>query len=128
MADKKPWFLKSKKLGDYSYLRRNDFNELRSVVSKAVREYSESGWKKIKAAALIALAELAQKHYCTFRVNAEGGHICMYKNRDPVFALRIGNYGRHRVEDLLKGKALYRGIIDIVPWLPSPIPNNLSQH
>jgi hypothetical protein len=111
----KPWFLRSKKLGDYSHLRRNEFNELREMVSEEVNEYAESSWKKIKDAALIALCHLARKHNCTFQFDAEGGHICIYKKKDPVFALRIGSYTRHRVEDLLKGKALYRGIVDIVP-------------
>ena len=85
------------------------------MVSKAVRDFSSSNWKTIRTAALVALADLAEKHHCKFRFNAEGGHICIYKDEAPVFALRIGNYSRHRVEDLLKGKALYRGIIDIVP-------------
>jgi hypothetical protein len=115
----KPWFLRSKRLGDYSHLRWNDFNELRSVVSEAVAaEYAYSSWRKIKDAALTALEELARKHHCGFRRDAEGGHICIYKRREPVFALRIGNYSRHRVEDLLEGGALYRGIIDIVPSSP----------
>jgi len=34
MPNKKPWFLKSKKLGDYSHLRWKDFNELRETVSE----------------------------------------------------------------------------------------------
>jgi hypothetical protein len=122
----KPWFLRSKKLGDYSHLRRKEFNELREMVSDAVREYADSSWKKIKTAALVALADLAKKHRCTFRFNAEGGHICIYKDGVPVFALRIGNYSRHRVEDLLKGKALYRGIVDIVPSTLLPLPKDLS--
>lgn len=125
MLNKKPWFLRSKQLGDYSHLRWKDFNELRSVVSDGVSEYPGSSWKKIKLAALVALGELAVKHKCTFKLNAEGGHICIYRNGDPVFALRIGNYSRHRVEDLLNGKALYRGIIDIVPSVPTPIPTGL---
>ena len=120
MPHRKPWFLRAKKFGDYSHLRWNDFNELRDTVSDAVREHSDSGWKKIKTAALIALAELGEKHGCSFNFNVEGGHICLYKDGDPVFALRIGAYSRHRVEDLLKGKALYRGIVDIVPSSPPP--------
>jgi hypothetical protein len=130
MPHKKPWFLKSKKLGDYSYLRRNDFNELREIVGAAVaevaRKHSHPSWKKVKTAALVALSDLAKKHHCTFRFNAEGGHICIYKDEDPVFALRIGNYSRHRVDDLLRGNALYRGIIDIVPSVPLAMPNDLS--
>jgi len=130
MPNKKPWFLKSKKLGDYSHLRRKDFNELREIVSSAVaavaREHPHPNWKKVKTAALIAVADLAKKHHCKFRFNAEGGHICIYKDGAPVFALRIGNYSRHRVDDLLRGKALYRGIIDIVHSVPMPIPNNPS--
>ena len=130
MSHRKPWFLKAKKVGDYSHLLRKDFNELRSTISKTIEmvasKHSHPNWKRIKNAALVALCELATKHGCTFRFNAEGGHVCIYKDRDPVFALRIGNYSRHRVEDLLKGKALYRGIIDIVPSVPLPIPNNLS--
>jgi hypothetical protein len=123
----KPWFLRSKKLGDYSHLRRKEFNELREIVSRAVREYADSNWKKVITAALIALAELAEKHRCKFRFNAEGGHICIYRKKEPVFALRIGSYARHRVEDLLKGKALYRGIIDIVPSTTRfSIPKGLS--
>jgi len=128
MPHRKPWFLKSKKLGDYSHLRWKDFKELRDTVSFGVQEYSGSSWKKIKTAALIALCDLADKHHCAFRFNAEGGHVCIYNNGEPVFALRIGNYSRHRVEDLLKGKALYRGIIDIIldtAPLPSP-PSNFS--
>jgi hypothetical protein len=122
----KPWFLRSKKLGDYSHLRRKEFNELREVVSEAVREYANSNWKKQRDAALVALARLARKHNCTYQFHAEGGHICIYKKVHPVFALRIGAYARHRVEDLLKGKALYRGIIDIVPATQLPLPKNLS--
>jgi len=122
----KPWFLRSKKLGDYSHLRWKEFNELRETVSDGVRPYSSSNWKTIKTAALIALADLAKKHHCKFRFNAEGGHICIYHDKAPVFALRIGNYSRHRVEDLLKSKALYRGIVDIVPSRSIPIPKDLS--
>jgi hypothetical protein len=120
----KPWFLRSKRLGDYSHLRWDDFRELREVVSDAVAKYADSSWRKIKNAALTALEDLAKKHHCGSLRDAEGGHVCIYKNEEPVFALRIGNYSRHRVEDLLEGRALYRGIIDILP--PSPIPNNLS--
>jgi hypothetical protein len=122
----KPWFLRSKKLGDYSHLRRKEFNELREMVSGAVREYADSSWKKQRDAALIALCNLAKKHNCTFRFGAEGGHICIYKDADPAFALRIGSYARHRVEDLLKGKALYRGIVDIVPSTLVPLPKGSS--
>jgi hypothetical protein len=122
----KPWFLRAKKLGDYSHLRRNEFNELRDVVREAVEEYADPSWKTIKTAAIIALAELAKKHRCKFRFDAEGGQICIYKNKEPVFALRIGSYSRHRVKDLLEGKALYRGIINIVPSVVSPVPNDLS--
>jgi hypothetical protein len=122
----KPWFLRSKKLGDYSHLRRKEFNELREIVSHAVREYADSNWKKQRVAALIALSDLAKKHNCTFRFGAEGGHICIYKETDPVFALRIGSYARHRVEDLLKGNALYRGIVDIVPSTLFPLPKGSS--
>ncbi len=123
----KPWFLRAKTLGDYSHLMRNDFNELRETVSNAVTDFSISDWKSIKTAALIALAELAKKHRCTFKFNIEGGHICIYKGADPVFALRIGGYARHRVEDLLKGKALYRGIIDIVPSALLPLRRDMSR-
>jgi hypothetical protein len=122
----KPWFLRAKRLGDYSHLMRDDFNELRETVSNAVKDFSISDWQSIKLAALIALAELAKKHRCTFKLNAEGGHICIYKSADPVFALRIGSYARHRVEDLLKGKALYRGIIDIVPTVSLPLPRDME--
>jgi hypothetical protein len=124
----KPWFLRSKKLGDYSHLRRKEFNELREMVSDAVaetvREHSHPGWKEIKGSALDAIARLARKRHCSSRQNEEGGHICVYYHDDPVFALRIGNYSRHRVEDLLRGKALYRGIIDIVPVARPPIPDD----
>jgi hypothetical protein len=122
----KPWFLRSKKLGDYSHLRRKEFNELRGTVSKAVNEYADSNWKRKRDAALIALCHLARKHNCTFKFDVEGGHICIYKKREPVFALRIGSYARHRVEDLLKGKALYRGIVDIVPSRSLRVPKDLS--
>jgi hypothetical protein len=121
-----PWFLRRKKLGDYSHLRRKEFNGLRETVSEAVRDFSNSNWKTIKTVALIALADLAKKYHCKFRFNAEGGHICIYKKADPVFALRIGAYARRRVEDLLKGNALYRGIIDIVPATQLPLPKDLS--
>jgi hypothetical protein len=126
----KPWFLKAKKLGDYSHLRWKDFNELRGMVSDrvaaVVREHSHPSWRRIKRAALDALEDLAKQHHCSSRFDAEGGHICIYKNREPVFALRIGNYSRHRVEDLLKGKAFYRGIIDIVPSVLPSISDTLS--
>ena len=122
----KPWFLRSKKIGDYSHLRRKEFNELRETVSDAVREHADSSWKMIKTAALVALADLAEKHRCKVQFNREGGHICFYKHKVPVFALRIGNYSRHRVEDLLRGKALYRGIVDIVPSTLVPLPKDLS--
>jgi hypothetical protein len=113
-------------MGDYSHLRRREFNELREVVSEAVRRYANSNWKKQRDAALVALARLARKHNCTYQFDAEGGHICIYKKADPVFALRIGAYARHRVEDLLKSNALYRGIIDIVPATQLPLPKDLS--
>ncbi len=131
MSARKPWFLRGKKFGDYSHLRRDHFNELREMVSDKVaavaREHSHPSWRRIKAAALDALADLAEEHHCSYRLDAEGGHICIYKDRMPVFALRIGNYSRHRVEDLLQGEALYRGIVDIVSSAPPPpIPSNLS--
>lgn len=88
MPNRKPWFLRSKTLGDYSHLRWKDFNELREVVSDGVRDYAGSNSKKITTAALLALADLAKKHHCKFEFNAEGGHICIYKDKAPVFALR----------------------------------------
>ncbi len=121
----KPWFLRSKKLGDYSHLRRKEFNELLDLVSEEVNKYADCDWKAIKDAALIALCHLAQKHHCTFQFDVQGGHICIYQKADPVFALRIGSYARHRVEDLLNGKALYRGIVDIVPSIAFPVPTGL---
>jgi hypothetical protein len=131
MSNHKPWFLKSKKLGDYSHLRRKDFNELRNTIRDAVaslvREHSDPNWKRIKDAALEAVGNLARNHHCKTRLNKEGGHICIYKNEIPVFALRIGNYSRHRVEDLLNGNALYRGIIDIVPNHRAPADNLSSE-
>lgn len=130
MSHHKPWFLKSKKLGDYSHLRWKDFNELREIVTQAVEEefhkHSHINWKRIKDAVLTALCRLAMDHNCEPKLNAEGGDICFYHLKKPVFALRIGNYARHRVEDLLEGKALYRGIIDIVPTIRPSIPNDLS--
>jgi hypothetical protein len=126
----KPWFLRSKKLGDYSHLRRKEFNELREIISKSValeaKKHRHPKWSNIRAAALVALRHLARKHNCTFQFDAEGGHICIYKKAEPVFALRIGSYARHRVEDLLKGKALYRGIVDIVSSTLPPLPKDLS--
>src|SRR5713101_8465869 len=97
----KPWFLRSKKLGDYSHLRWQDFNELRAKVSGSVNRvidrYPHCGWGRIKDAALRAIEKLAEKHHCTSERNTEGGHICIYRKGDPVFALRIGSYSRHRV-------------------------------
>ena len=128
MPNSKPWFLRSKKLGDYSHLQRKDFNELREVISEQIkqRDIAISDWKNIRTAALIALADLAAKHHCKFEFNVEGGHICIYKNREPVFALRIGSHSRHRVEALLRGKALYRAIVNIVPSIPVTIPGSAA--
>lgn len=119
MPKRKPWFLKEKKrLGDWSHLRRKDLNELLAKTSVALSEAHDKGGRftgrKVKETVLEALCEVAHAHRCIPKLGKEGGDICFYYHHEPVFAFRIGTYSDPAVEPLLKGKALYRGIIDVL--------------
>jgi hypothetical protein len=122
----KPWFLRSWKIGEMSYLPKKAFRELRRTVYESLDENDvrSRNWQKMKDSVVEALVGLAEKHHCGYEYNSEGGNICIYKNKKPVFALRVGHY-HNQMKHLLRGDAMYRGIIDIprsgnVFYIPLP--------
>jgi hypothetical protein len=122
----KPWFLRSWKIGEMSYLPKRAFRELRRTVYESLDKHDvrSRNWQRMKDSVLEALADLAKKHHCGYEFNSEGGNICIYKSKRPVFAIRIGHY-HNQMKHLLKGEALFRGIIDIsrsgnVFYIPLP--------
>lgn len=109
-----------------SYLPKRAFRELRRTVYESLDKHDvrSRNWQRMKDSVLEALADLAKKHHCGYEFNSEGGNICIYKSKRPVFAIRIGHY-HNQMKHLLKGEALFRGIIDIsrsgnVFYIPLP--------
>jgi hypothetical protein len=109
-----------------SYLPKKAFRELRRTVYESLdkTDVRSRNWQKMKDSVVGALVGLAEKHHCGYEYNSEGGNICIFKNKTPVFALRVGHY-HNQMKHLLRGDAMYRGIIDIsrsgnVFYIPLP--------
>ena len=110
---KKPSFVRN--LGGLSWLDWRNLMRLRGAVDQAIENIPFTNWRKVKEAAMRALADFAEEEYefdCKF--HREGGDVCFYDEYgQPVFALFVGGYFQHGVERLLRGKALYRAVVTI---------------
>jgi hypothetical protein len=74
---KKPWFLRSWKIGEMSYLPKRAFGELRRTVYESLDKYDvrSRNWQRMKDSVLEALADLSKKHLCGYEFNSVGGNI-----------------------------------------------------
>jgi hypothetical protein len=110
------------KPGEGSWLANKHFKRLirtvRDEVLKEIDWQDNPRWQDVKEAAITAVDGWARRYHCVTMKNKEGGHVCLYSSNRPIFALRIAGYSRHRVEDLHRGKAYYRGLLDIVTPIP----------
>jgi hypothetical protein len=123
-----PWFLKSWAVKQKSTLRRRDFFELLGIVNEKVGECpANCAWNQQRDAAIDGLKTLAENYGCTWRLNEDGADICIDHRGKPSLAVRIGGYSRGKVERLLGSKAIYRGIVTILPNRKTffiPLPTN----
>lgn len=110
------------KPGKGSWLTNRYFKRLiRMVKDEILKEIDwqdDPRWEHVMEAVITSVTRWAKNYHCTAMENKEGGHVCLYSSNRPVFALRIASYARHRVEELHKGKAYYRGLLDIVTPVP----------